>query len=39
MTTVTPFDLAHKATQDAPEDDAARLALYECLADSELFLL
>lgn len=35
----TPIDLAHAAMDAAPEDDAARLAFYERLADAELFLL
>ena len=35
----TEIDTAHAAMESAPEDDAARLRFYECLADSELFLL
>ena len=37
--TDTPLDLAHAATEAAPQDDAARLRFYERLADGELFLL
>ncbi|SIS50554.1 SseB family protein [Phaeovulum vinaykumarii] len=37
--TPTPFDLAHQAMQDAPDDDAARLAMYDCLIGAELFVL
>lgn len=39
MTTATPLDLAHAASDEAPQDDAARLRFYERLADAELFLL
>ncbi len=35
----TALDLAHAAMQAAPEDDRARLAFYERLADGELFVL
>lgn len=35
----TPLDLAHRAMQAAPEDDAARLRFYAALADADLFLL
>lgn len=37
--TETPIDLAHARMQEAPEDDALRLAFYERLADGEVFLL
>ncbi|MCA1775224.1 MAG: SseB family protein [Loktanella sp.] len=37
--TETALDRAHAAMDDAPEDDAKRLAFYEAFADSELFLL
>ncbi|EKE43889.1 hypothetical protein OCGS_1870 [Oceaniovalibus guishaninsula JLT2003] len=36
---MTPLDLAHAAMAAAPDDDAARLAFYERVADSELYLL
>ncbi len=36
---MTPFDRAHAAMDLAPDDDAARLALYDRLADAELFVL
>lgn len=36
---MTALDTAHAAMEAAPEDDAARLAFYERLADGELFLL
>ncbi|WP_415182722.1 SseB family protein [Phaeovulum sp.] len=36
---MTPFDRAHAAMEAAPENDAARLALYDRLADAELFVL
>lgn len=39
MTEDTPLDRAHAAMTAAPEDDAARLAFHERLADAELFLL
>lgn len=40
MTTApTEIDRAHAAMEAAPQDDAARLAFYERLADSEVFLL
>lgn len=39
MSDLTEIDLAHAAMEAAPEDDAARLRLYERLSDSELFLL
>lgn len=35
----TPFDLAHRALQENPEDGAARLRLHERLLDAELLLL
>lgn len=35
----TPLDVAHAAMEAAPEDGQARLAFYERLAASELFLL
>ena len=34
-----PLDLAHRAMEAAPDDDAARLRFYERLADAEMFLL
>lgn len=37
--TSTPLDSAHDLMASAPDDDAARLAFYERLADSELYLL
>lgn len=39
MTQTTRLDDAHSAMQTNPDDDAARLRFYECLADGELFLL
>jgi hypothetical protein len=36
---MTPIDAVHAAMDAAPEDEAARLAFYERLAESELFLL
>lgn len=36
---MTPLDTAHAAMDAAPEDDTARLAFYDRLAASELFLL
>lgn len=39
MTEETAIDKAHAAMQAAPEDGAARLRFYQCLADEELFLL
>lgn len=36
---MTPLDTAHAAMLADPEDDAARLRYYRCLADTELFLL
>lgn len=39
MTETTVLDLAHRAMQGAPDDDAARLAFFHRLADTELFLL
>jgi hypothetical protein len=35
----TPLDLAHAAMEAAPEEDAARLRFYGCLAGAELFVL
>ena len=35
----TPLDLAHRALTADPEDDAARLAFHERLADAELYLV
>lgn len=35
----TPLDIAHAAMEAAPDDDRARLAFYDRLAASELFLL
>ena len=37
--TDTPLDHAHRAMEEAPADDRARLRFYERLADAELFLL
>ena len=37
--TDTPLDTAVAAMEAAPEDDAARLAVFEAIAGSELFLL
>lgn len=39
MTEETPIDRAHAAMQARPEEDGARLAFYERLADAELFLM
>jgi hypothetical protein len=39
MTDETLLDAAHRAMEDHPEDDAARLRFYDRLADAELFLL
>lgn len=39
MRDTTPLDQAHAAMEAASEDDTARLAFYERLASSELFLL
>ncbi len=39
MTDQTILDLAYQAMDAMPDDDAARLQFYECVADSELFLL
>ncbi|HEX9857768.1 MAG TPA: SseB family protein, partial [Paracoccaceae bacterium] len=39
MPAATPYDLAHAAVEAAPDDATARLALYNLLADAELFLL
>ena len=39
MSTPTPFDLAHAAMEADPDDDGARLALYNFLTDAEMFLL
>ncbi len=36
---MTPFDVAHAAMEADPENDALRLALYNRLADAELFVL
>lgn len=36
---MTPFDRAHAAMQTDPQDDALRLALFDRLADAELFVL
>lgn len=35
----TPLDLAHAAMQEAPEAAAPRMAFYQTLADTELYLL
>lgn len=35
---MTPLDTAHAAMEAAPEDAGARLAFYDCLAGTELFL-
>jgi len=37
--TDTPLDRAHAAMAAAPDDDGARLAFYERLADGELFVM
>lgn len=37
--TLTSLDRAHEAMQAAPDDEVARRGFYQCLADSELFLL
>lgn len=37
--TLTPFDIAHAAMETDPENDALRLALYNRLADTELFVM
>lgn len=39
MTDQTLLDLAYQAMEAKPDDDAVRLQFYECVADSELFLL
>ena len=39
MTETTVLDRAHAAMTGAPQDDAARLAFYERLADAEVFVL
>ena len=39
MTTPTPYDRAHAAMEADPENEALRLAVYDRLADAELFLL
>jgi hypothetical protein len=39
MTADTVLDRAHAAMEAAPDNDAARLAFFERLADAELFLL
>lgn len=36
---LTPLDLAHSAMENSPEDNTARLAFFERLADAELFLM
>ncbi len=36
---MTPYDIAHAAMEADPENDALRLALYDRLADAELFVL
>ncbi|TMV92388.1 SseB family protein [Thioclava sp. BHET1] len=36
---MTPYDRAHALMQAEPENDARRLAVYDRLADAELFLL
>ncbi|WP_339114792.1 SseB family protein [Thioclava sp. GXIMD2076] len=36
---MTPYDRAHAAMSAQPENDALRLAVYDRLADAELFLL
>jgi hypothetical protein len=36
---MTPIDAAHAAMEAAPDDEVPRLAFYERLAESELFLL
>jgi len=37
--TLTPYDRAHAAMEADPENEALRLAVYDRLADAELFLL
>ena len=37
--TETPYDRAHAAMEADPENEALRLAVYDRLADAELFLL
>jgi hypothetical protein len=39
MSEMTPLDMAHAAMEADPNDDGARLAFYERLADAELYLL
>jgi len=39
MTDLTPLDIAHDAMMTAPDNAAARLQFYHCLADTELFML
>lgn len=39
MSDKPPLDMAHAAMEAAPNDDSARLAFYERLADAELYLL
>ncbi|MBZ4023163.1 hypothetical protein CKO11_11920 [Rhodobacter sp. TJ_12] len=36
---MTPYDRAHAAMEAAPDNEALRLAVYDRLADAELFLL
>ena len=36
---MTPLDTAHAAMEAAPDDAGARLAFYDCLAGTELFLV
>ena len=36
---MTPYDRAHAAMEAAPEDERLRLAVYDRLADAELFVL
>lgn len=38
MSEETPLDRAHARMEAAPDDGAARLAFYHCLADTQLFL-
>ncbi len=36
---MTPIDLAHEVMEATPDDDAARLRFWGCVAESELFLM
>ena len=39
MTETTPLDRAHEAMQAEPQNDSARMAFFEVLAATELFLM